>query len=89
MIECCKALNESLEPVRQTMPPNYTWAQLIAKASRLGVDLTSRKRAYLPGNTKFGYYSYGAAVSETVIDTLTGEAQITRTDILYDCGQRL
>ncbi len=36
---------------------------------------------------KFKDNVYGAAVSEAIIDVLTGEAQILRTDILYDGGQ--
>ena len=37
----------------------------------------------------FFYFAYGAAVSEVVIDTLTGENRILRTDILHDCGTSL
>jgi xanthine dehydrogenase large subunit len=37
----------------------------------------------------FYYFSYGAAVSEVAIDTLTGECRILRTDILHDVGQSL
>lgn len=37
----------------------------------------------------FYYYAYGAAVSEVVIDTLTGEHRLTRVDILHDCGRSL
>ena len=37
----------------------------------------------------FFYFAYGAAVSEVVIDTLTGENRILRTDILHDCGRSL
>ena len=37
----------------------------------------------------FYYFAYGAAVSEVVIDTLTGENRILRTDILHDCGASL
>jgi xanthine dehydrogenase molybdopterin-binding subunit B len=76
-----------LAPIRAGMPPNYTWAQLINKALNSGVDLTSRKRVAIPGTTPFGYYANGAAVAEVIADILTGETQITRADILYDCGQ--
>jgi len=37
----------------------------------------------------FFYYSYGACVSEVVIDTLTGENRVLRADILQDCGASL
>jgi xanthine dehydrogenase large subunit len=37
----------------------------------------------------FSYYAYGAAVSEVVVDTLTGEWKLTRADLLYDAGRSL
>jgi len=37
----------------------------------------------------FYYYAYGAAVTEVVVDTLTGENRVLRTDILHDCGDSL
>ncbi|WP_028220959.1 xanthine dehydrogenase molybdopterin binding subunit [Paraburkholderia oxyphila] len=37
----------------------------------------------------FYYYAYGAAVSEVVIDTLTGEMRVLRADALYDAGSSL
>jgi xanthine dehydrogenase large subunit len=37
----------------------------------------------------FFYYSYGASVSEALIDTLTGESRITRVDILQDAGRSM
>jgi len=37
----------------------------------------------------FFYFAYGAAVAEVVIDTLTGENRILRTDILHDAGNSL
>lgn len=37
----------------------------------------------------FYYFAYGAACTEVVIDTLTGENRILRTDILHDVGASL
>ncbi|USQ94702.1 xanthine dehydrogenase molybdopterin binding subunit [Caulobacter sp. RL271] len=37
----------------------------------------------------FYYFAYGAACSEVLIDTLTGEMKVTRTDILHDVGKSL
>jgi xanthine dehydrogenase large subunit len=37
----------------------------------------------------FFYFSYGAAVSEVVVDTFTGEYRVTRVDILHDVGRSL
>jgi xanthine dehydrogenase large subunit len=37
----------------------------------------------------FYYFSYGAACSEVLIDTFTGEMKVTRVDILHDVGRSL
>ncbi|MBP7000973.1 MAG: xanthine dehydrogenase molybdopterin binding subunit [Amaricoccus sp.] len=37
----------------------------------------------------FYYYAYGASCSEVSVDTLTGEYQVDRTDILHDVGKSL
>jgi xanthine dehydrogenase large subunit len=37
----------------------------------------------------FFYYAYGAAVSEVAVDSLTGETQLLRVDILHDAGTPL
>jgi xanthine dehydrogenase large subunit len=37
----------------------------------------------------FFYFAYGAAVSEVVIDTLTGEHKVLAVDIIHDVGRSL
>jgi xanthine dehydrogenase large subunit len=37
----------------------------------------------------FYYFAYGAACSEVLIDTMTGEMKVTRVDILHDVGHSL
>jgi xanthine dehydrogenase large subunit len=37
----------------------------------------------------FFYFAYGAAVTEVVVDKLTGENRSLRVDILHDCGDSL
>ena len=37
----------------------------------------------------FFYYAYGAAVSEVIVDTLTGEWKLLRADVLHDVGSSL
>lgn len=37
----------------------------------------------------FLYFCYGAAVSEVMVDTLTGESQVVRVDILQDVGKSI
>jgi xanthine dehydrogenase large subunit len=35
------------------------------------------------------YYAYGAAVSEVIVDTLTGEWKLVRADLLHDAGNSI
>ncbi|MBL8474173.1 MAG: xanthine dehydrogenase molybdopterin binding subunit [Rhodocyclaceae bacterium] len=37
----------------------------------------------------FYYYAYGAAVSEVLVDTLTGEWKLLRADLLHDAGNSI
>jgi xanthine dehydrogenase large subunit len=37
----------------------------------------------------FYYYAYGAAVSEVLVDTLTGEWKLLQADLLHDAGRSL
>ena len=37
----------------------------------------------------FFYYTYGAAVSEVIVDTLTGESRLLRADLLHNTGRSL
>jgi xanthine dehydrogenase large subunit len=45
-------------------------------------------RATLTGHP-FHYFAYGAAVSEVLVDTLTGEMRLLRADLLHDVGRSL
>lgn len=42
----------------------------------------------MKSNDDFAYMSYGANCTEVEIDVLTGEVEVIRSDILFDCGQR-
>ena len=37
----------------------------------------------------FAYNAYGVTCAEVEVDVLTGQTEVKRVDILYDCGQRL
>ncbi len=45
-------------------------------------------RAKLTGRP-FYYFAYGAALSEVIVDTLTGEWKLLRADLLHDAGKSL
>jgi xanthine dehydrogenase large subunit len=74
------------------------FADLVIQAYRARVSLSSTGYYRTPKieydkNTlrgrPFFYYAYGAALSEVAIDTLTGETQLLRVDILHDAGRSL
>ncbi len=66
------------------------WANRVA-LSATGYYRTPKinyDRASFSGRPFF-YFAYGAAVTEVVVDTLTGENRVLRVDILHDCGDSL
>ncbi|MEM8981921.1 MAG: xanthine dehydrogenase molybdopterin binding subunit [Pseudomonadota bacterium] len=77
---------------------SIAFEQLVDKAYRARVSLSATgfyktpkiryDRETLSGRP-FYYYAYGAAVSEVIVDTLTGEHRVVRVDILHDCGDSL
>ncbi len=77
---------------------DYSFDQVAAMAYQARVSLSSTGYYATPKITwdrvkgagrPFYYFAYGAAASEVVIDTLTGENRILRTDILHDTGASL
>ncbi|EDO28959.1 predicted protein, partial [Nematostella vectensis] len=87
VLQCCEALNNRLTPIRQKYKPK-NWQELISKSYSDGVDLSAKSMFFDPEMYPIQYSSYGATCTEAELDVLTGESQILRTDILYDCGQR-
>jgi xanthine dehydrogenase large subunit len=45
-------------------------------------------QAAMKGRPYF-YFTYGAAVAEVAVDTLTGECRVLRADLVQDCGKSL
>lgn len=85
----CDILNQRLEPVRKSLPPTATWQDLINKCVQQLVELGARGWVTPTHTAPFQYNSYGVVCTEVEIDVLTGEQQILRADILFDCGQSL
>lgn len=59
------------------------WADGFYKTPKLNWN-----RETLQGSP-FYYFSYGASVSEVIIDTLTGECKLLRADLLHDAGNSI
>jgi len=77
---------------------DMSFAQAVALAYQARVSLSSTGYYATPEivwdrlrgqGRPFYYFAYGAAVTEVVIDTLTGEHRILRADILHDTGTSL
>ena len=77
---------------------DYSFAEATAMAYQARIPLSSTGYYRTPKivwdrvkgmGRPFFYFAYGAAVTEVVIDTLTGENRILRTDILHDTGASL
>ncbi|HEX2333141.1 MAG TPA: molybdopterin cofactor-binding domain-containing protein, partial [Burkholderiales bacterium] len=93
----CRVLKERLAPWREKFP-EASLAQLAREAFLARVPLSATghwrtpeihfDRASFTGEP-FYYFAYGAAVSEVVIDTLTGEWRLLRADLLHDVGRSL
>jgi len=74
------------------------FGELVAKAYLARTQLWSDGYYATPGlhwdpktmtGHPFSYFAYGAAVSEVIVDTLTGEWKLLRADALYDAGKSL
>ena len=75
-----------------------SFEELVVQAYQNRVQLWSDGFYKTPGlswdrdamqGSPFYYFAYGAAVSEVVIDTLTGEWKLLRADILHDAGNSI
>ncbi|XP_028399776.1 xanthine dehydrogenase/oxidase-like isoform X2 [Dendronephthya gigantea] len=86
---CCTALKERITAVEKDMPSTATWVDIIEKCYEVGVDLTEKYMVFPQKSHQFNYMSYGTTCTEAEIDVLTGETEILRSDILYDCGRSM
>jgi xanthine dehydrogenase large subunit len=77
---------------------SVAWCDLVSEAYLSRVQLWSDGFYATPGlswdresmtGNPFFYFAYGAAVSEVLVDTLTGEWRLLRADVLHDVGQSL
>jgi len=98
--DAARQIRERLERFKAGHPQHAAlpWAELVQQAYIARVQLWSDgfyatpglswDRTTLKGNP-FYYFAYGAAVSEVLVDTLTGEWKLLRADVLHDAGRSL
>ncbi len=93
-------IQKRLDAFAATQPGSEGWsfAELCRRAHMGRISLAATgfyatpKIAYDRANHRgrpFLYFAYGAALSEVVIDTLTGEHKVVAVDILHDVGRSL
>jgi xanthine dehydrogenase large subunit len=77
---------------------SLSFAELVLQAYRARISLSSTGYYRTPKlawdktalrGRPFFYFAYGTAVSEVAVDTLSGETQLLRLDILHDAGTPL
>jgi xanthine dehydrogenase large subunit len=98
--DAARQIRQRLERFKLDHPQHATlpWDQLVQQAYLARVQLWSDGFYATPGlswnkatmqGRPFYYYAYGAALSEVVVDTLSGEWKLLQADILHDAGRSL
>ncbi|XP_064383993.1 xanthine dehydrogenase/oxidase-like isoform X2 [Halichondria panicea] len=95
--DCCDQIMARLKPVMDE-DPEGGWARWIQSAYHRRINLSVQGFYATPGldfdwekgrGNMFAYFSYGAAVAEVEVDTLTGDFTVLRTDIVMDVGDSI
>ncbi len=98
--DAARQIRERLERFQAEHPQHagLPWPALVQQAYLSRVQLWSDGFYATPGlqwdrqtmqGRPFYYFAYGAAVSEVLVDTLTGEWKLLRADVLHDVGTSL
>eukprot|EP00005_Dracoamoeba_jomungandri_P003978 CAMPEP_0174259192 /NCGR_PEP_ID=MMETSP0439-20130205/8049_1 /TAXON_ID=0 /ORGANISM="Stereomyxa ramosa, Strain Chinc5" /LENGTH=1426 /DNA_ID=CAMNT_0015342987 /DNA_START=78 /DNA_END=4358 /DNA_ORIENTATION=+ len=93
--DACLALKKKLTPTMQLLSKSKpkgqsaTWEEVIAAAYASGMDLRENGWTFVVDSNMIHYMSYGAAVTEVLVNVLTGETQVLRADVTLDCGVSL
>jgi xanthine dehydrogenase large subunit len=98
--DAARQIRQRLDAFAATHAPGRTlpFVELVQAAYLARVQLWSDGFYATPGlswdratmqGRPFFYFAYGAAVSEVIVDTLTGEHRLLRADLLHDVGRSL
>tara|TARA_B110000090_G_scaffold170981_1_gene190852 strand:- start:122 stop:2521 length:2400 start_codon:yes stop_codon:yes gene_type:complete len=94
VMNACATLVARLKPYRDPVASGgkgLPWREAVAAAWGDRVQL-SAQGWFAPDAVKgdyFRYFVYGSALSMVELDVLTGQVQILRSDIVYDCGNSI
>ena len=93
-VEAVKQIVERLAPVRDQAKKTkeekgetgeVTWNEIVGAAAATNVNLSAK--GYCNGAPP--YQNYGGCLSTVEIDVITGDVEILKSYILYDCGKAL
>lgn len=96
-MNACLELFQRIKPVRESMP-KATFAQVAEKCYFERINLSAQGFFSTPEiyfdwrdgkGHPFAYHTYGAAMAEVEIDTLTGAFSLPRVDIIMDVGKSI
>jgi len=91
-ILACQELNQRLAPIRKAMP-GKEWKDIVAAAAGKGIGLATTGWFAPPAgadlSSTFEYFTWGAACSQVEVDCLTGDVQVLKSHVLFDCGVSL
>ncbi|XP_050304553.1 xanthine dehydrogenase-like [Anthonomus grandis grandis] len=97
VLNACQKIINRLKPFKEANPSG-TWEEWVNAAHMSRVSLQATGFYATPdidydwvkkeGNM-YNYFTYGVGCSEVEIDTLTGDHQVIRTDIVMDIGESL
>lgn len=88
VIMACDIINSRLAPYKSKFD---AWTSIIAAASNDHVMLSASAQ-FSPKpyeGHQYRYFVWGSSISVVELDVLTGETQILRSDLVYDCGVSL
>ena len=97
ILDAAEKINERLAPIKENNPGG-SWEDWVSAAffDRVSLSATGFYRTPDLGYSfetnsgrPFNYFSFGAAVAEVEIDTLTGDHEVRHVDIVMDVDNSL
>ncbi|KAJ2951466.1 hypothetical protein O0L34_g13618 [Tuta absoluta] len=86
-VKACTELLNRFEDVKKDMN-QPTWEEIVKAAYEKGISLQASAMTS-PLDELQGYHVYGVCASETQLDALSGQRDVTRVDLLEDTGLSL
>lgn len=83
-MKACEEINKRLEPVREALPADAAWRDVVKAAYARTIDLSAMHLWRAADFTPYGII--GVSCAEIELDVLTGNVLVSRVDIEEDVG---